>query len=278
MKKYPILVLIILSNILCFSQETETQFSDAIEDNSFFIEEAYNQEDGVVQHIFNSTYFTSPEEEFVFTFTQEWWVVNQTHQFSYTIPYSLESRSIEEPGDILLNYRYQLTTHEDEITTAPRLSFMFPSSLGRDYDPGDWGIQFNLPISKRMSNDFITHINAGMTWLPNAIIHGYTTHDGGQATAQRALFSYNIGASLIYLADEKYNFMLEVADNINANFDTNGDVVYENELIISPGFRYAIDTNSLQCVPGIAVPIRISEEMTNVGLFFYLSFEHPFLM
>ncbi|RPI00613.1 MAG: hypothetical protein EHM64_16905, partial [Ignavibacteriae bacterium] len=40
--------------ILLFSQETYgQQFNEAIEDNSFLIEEAFNQEDRVVQHIFN---------------------------------------------------------------------------------------------------------------------------------------------------------------------------------------------------------------------------------
>jgi len=39
---------------------------DGISDNSFFIEEAYNQEAGVVQHIFNAAYgvsnFRGPEQ------------------------------------------------------------------------------------------------------------------------------------------------------------------------------------------------------------------------
>jgi hypothetical protein len=48
------------------------QFSEAIEDNSFFIEEAYNQEYRVVQHIFNGIYFSKPQKDFAFTFTQEW--------------------------------------------------------------------------------------------------------------------------------------------------------------------------------------------------------------
>lgn len=54
-----------------------------IQDNSFFIEEAYNQEPGVVQHIFNLPIdFTNGSREIAPSFTQEWPVFSQTHQFS----------------------------------------------------------------------------------------------------------------------------------------------------------------------------------------------------
>ena len=62
---------------------------DVIEDNSFLIEEAYNQEEGVVQHIFTAAYTKSGRTHgWGFSFTQEWPVLSQTHQFSYTLPYS----------------------------------------------------------------------------------------------------------------------------------------------------------------------------------------------
>src|SRR5215204_4825988 len=85
---------------------------DVIEDNSFLIEEAYNQEPGVVQHIFNAFYSAdSRARGWAFTFTQEWPVFSQDHQFSFTIP-SFHSRDggkrVSGVGDILLNYRYQL--------------------------------------------------------------------------------------------------------------------------------------------------------------------------
>src|SRR5262245_43995826 len=60
-----------------------------IQDNSFFIEEAYNQEPGVVQHILNVPInFMNGSREITPSFTQEWPVFSQTHQFSYTIPYA----------------------------------------------------------------------------------------------------------------------------------------------------------------------------------------------
>ena len=61
-----------------------------IQDNSFLVEEAYNQEPGVVQHIFNlPILFAGHEKDISPSFTQEWPIFSQTHQFSYTIPYTL---------------------------------------------------------------------------------------------------------------------------------------------------------------------------------------------
>jgi hypothetical protein len=79
-----------------------------IQDNSFFIEEAYNQEPGVVQHILNVPIdFTNGSREIAPSFTQEWPVFSQTHQFSYTIPYAFteEDNGME---DMRLNYRLQV--------------------------------------------------------------------------------------------------------------------------------------------------------------------------
>ena len=60
---------------------------EPIADNSFLIEEAYNQEPGVVQHISN---FARPEggDAWDFGFTQEWPLGGMRHQLSYTVPSS----------------------------------------------------------------------------------------------------------------------------------------------------------------------------------------------
>ena len=53
------------------------RMAEGVQDNSFLIEEAYNQEPGVVQHIFNLTgsrdKMRGPDDRaWTFTFTQEW--------------------------------------------------------------------------------------------------------------------------------------------------------------------------------------------------------------
>src|SRR5438445_9821569 len=76
------------------AQEEPRRPVEGIMDNSFLIEEAYNQEAGVVQHIFNAVYgvdrvFGPQEHMLNLSFTEEFPVLSQTHQFSYTVPYTL---------------------------------------------------------------------------------------------------------------------------------------------------------------------------------------------
>lgn len=52
-----------------------------IQDNSFLLEEAYNQEAGVVQHI-QSFMYLKKSKDWIYTFTQEWPVPKETHQLS----------------------------------------------------------------------------------------------------------------------------------------------------------------------------------------------------
>lgn len=63
----------------------------------------------------------------------------------------------------------------------------------------------------------------------------------------------------------------------------NSERALERELTftISPGFRYAInfpELSKLQVVTGFATPIVFARDTSkpDVGLFFYLSFEHDF--
>src|SRR5690349_13537375 len=83
---------------------------DGIQDNSFLIEEAYNQDYGVVQHINNFTYLAQ-SKSWAYSFTQEWPVdAAPKNQLSYTL------LAVHAPvvgsgvgfGDVALNYRYQL--------------------------------------------------------------------------------------------------------------------------------------------------------------------------
>src|SRR5678815_6182707 len=100
-----------------------------IQDNSFLIEEAYNQEPGVVQHIFNAQYTTSGRlHGWNFSFTQEWPVFSLDHQLSYTIPsfHLIDDKDrVYGGGDILINYRYQaLEEGETKPAFAPRFSLI----------------------------------------------------------------------------------------------------------------------------------------------------------
>ena len=93
------------------ARAAEKQPIEVIEDNSFLIEEAYNQEPGVVQYSFSTVYNgDSRRRGWSFNFTQEWPVFFQDHQISYTVPlyHFVEGPDrIHGLGDITLNYRYQ---------------------------------------------------------------------------------------------------------------------------------------------------------------------------
>jgi len=91
---------------LLLASPAAAQELENIADNSFLIEEAYNQEAGVVQHISN---FVRDEagDSWVYVFTQEWPLGGMRHQLSYTVPLVSPEGFGTGLGDILLNYRYQ---------------------------------------------------------------------------------------------------------------------------------------------------------------------------
>src|ERR1044071_9205909 len=104
---------------------------DVIQDNSFIVEHAYNQEPGVVQNIFEAIYTTSGARRgWQFFFTQEWPVFGQEHQFSYVIPsdHLVDNGQHQNGiGDVLLNYRYQALEEGPVIPAfAPRFSLILP--------------------------------------------------------------------------------------------------------------------------------------------------------
>lgn len=242
---------------------------ERIQDNSFLVEEAYNQEEGVVQHI-NAFQYMRKSREWQYTFTQEWPIFSQTHQFSYSIPvvHKSDNSGSTGLGDVALNYRYQLVLR-DEVAVAPRVSLLTPSG---DYRRGmgsdAWGYQVNLPVSLTLSDKLVSHFNLGVTYVPES-----REPNGGKADT----VAYNAGASLIYGLVPGLDLMLEGvwygAEKVIAANSTER----ENTFLLNPGFRFAIDFKSgLQVVPGIAFPIGFDAARDDYGVFLYLSFEHPF--
>lgn len=254
-------------------ENLQAKFSVAIEDNSFFIEEAYNQERRVVQHISSVYHYSRPQSDTFYGFTQEWPFLGPRHQLSYTIPYSWQNAgTVHGVNDILVNYRYQLFEEDRWAAVAPRISLILPTGRVADgLGNGVAGVQIALPASKRLSNDWVVHANLGWTFLPRA--KGATP--GGRAV-RGDLSSYYGGGSIIFLADPHYNFLVEGLVMSNAEFDESGRAVHKIETLLSPGFRYAINLGHLQVVPGVALPIAFSKDLTRLGIFFYLSFEHPY--
>lgn len=249
------------------------KYSPAISDNSFLIEEAYNQEAGVMQTISTCNWYRRPQGDVFCTVTQEFPAPGQKHQLSYTLPFtSLSSGREKGVGDIVLNYRYQLTGESAALTMSPRVSLILATgNFRRGLGTGGSGLQFNLPMSKRLSEKFAMHLNAGGTFL-----RGATGFDGDGREIKRSLNSYNLGGSIIWLARKKFNLVFEYLENFTAEIGDSGAASRFNEKIVNPGTRFAIDIGPLQIVPGVSFPTSFAKGGRRTGVFFYLSFEHPF--
>jgi len=243
-----------------------------IRDNSFLVEEAYNQEDGVVQHISSFTRFRD-DRNWTYTFTQEWPVRSLKHQLSFTLPVQNEGEKgtgATGVGDLALNYRYQAVGGgEERIAFAPRLSLLLPTGdeeQGRG--AGAPGLQVNLPLSFEISSRLVAHSNVGMTHVPSA-----RNAQGDEADVT----GVHLGQSLIWLARPTFNAMLEAAWSREQDVTGPGETERGSAFFLSPGIRGAANfASGLQIVPGLAFPVGVGASRGERAVLLYLSFEHPF--
>jgi len=249
------------------SAASTSSAQEPIRDNSFLIEEAYNQEAGVVQHV---NAFLRPRSggEWLYAFTQEWPVGSERHQLSFTLPVQHLS-GLTRVGDVALNYRYQLAGPGGRLAVAPRVSLFLPTG---DHEQrvgaGAWGVWVNLPASVTLGSRLVTHWNAGAAVTPSA------KDPLGQTATIRV---YNLGGSAIWLIRPAFNLVVEAVWVRGEEVTAPGTTVAREEFLINPGIRWAHDFSSgLQIVPGIAFPIGVGASRGDQSVFLYLSFEHPF--
>jgi hypothetical protein len=237
-------------------------------DNSFLIEEAYNQEAGVVQHILTYTR-NRASGAWALSFTQELPAPDQTHQLSWTVTYA-EAGNPEpgrEFGDLLLNYRYQAAYEEGKAAFAPRLTAIFPSGSGpagsgfRGY-----GAQIGLPVSVRLNRWLEAHSNLGATWVPS-----------GKAGGEKAEWlSFSAGQSFVLGLTPRFNVLLETLF-VSTERRVAGLTTRDDLLLLSPGFRWGFDLpREVQVVVGLAAPIGVGPSSGERGVFGYLSVELPY--
>lgn len=270
--RYLAVVALLLRATDALAQERPAGPSPLIQDNSFLIEEAYNQGPGIVQHI--STFSrTARGGGWAYSFTQEWPVPGQRHQLSYTIPIGRTdeaSGSSAGLGDVAVHYRYQVGGAEGQATAfAPRLTVVLPSGASRrGLGAGGAGLQFNLPFSAELPASLVTHSNAGAT---------YTARARDASGSEAATVDVTLGQSVIWLVRPRLNLMLEAAWSRTQEIVGPGRTERGTELLLSPGLRGAIDLRSgLQIVPGLAFPIGLGPSRGERSVFVYLSLEHPF--
>ena len=126
------------------------------------------------------------------------------------------------------------------------------------------GYQVNLPFSTALGDRWFAHLNAGLTYLPEA-----------SSRPTRDLLHYNGGASVIYAATRNTHFLLEWIGNWNELADPGLPSERHFASVISPGVRHAFNfAGQSQLVVGLAAPVGLTAPAPDYGVFLYLSFEH----
>jgi Putative MetA-pathway of phenol degradation len=240
----------------------------AITDNSFLVEEAFNQEPGIFQNIFGAV---KTGRSWAAAFTQEWPIESQRHQFSYTLSW-LDAEGRNGFGDVLINYRYQaLMEGPGRPAFSPRVSLILPTGRARHgLGSGSPGLQINLPVSKQ-TGDWYWHWNGGVTWLPRA----QSDLDEVSPTRRENLTAPFLAGSGIYRLRPMFHLMLEsvvVFDESIAVRRTQRDTAFT----VAPGLRTGWDIGDRQVIIGFAVPITWSAGEREPGAFLYFSYELPF--
>jgi len=237
---YGVLCTAVLFMLVTRSVQAQTTPDPPISDNSFLIEEAYNQEAGVVQHIFN--YRRDRSGEWLATFTQEWPLGGQLDQLSYTLPLQSAIGSGAAIGDAAINYRRQLLGHDDDpVWFAPRLSLVLPSGSARKGTGiGGPGLQLNLPLSLRVNRALVTHWNAGA-----AIAHARNAL-GTRATVRAVA----VGASAIWLAAPTLNMEQRPPDAIGSGALTSYSLLVIADTGALSDVQYAIAVTVKQTFAG----------------------------
>ncbi|MBI5511497.1 MAG: transporter [Deltaproteobacteria bacterium] len=242
---------------------------ELIRDNLFLLEEAYNQEPGVIQHI--QGFVVEPKSGALsYTFTEEWPMPLDHHQLSLTLAWSREaSGAATRFGDLLLNYRYQAIGAGGAgwLALAPRLSLVVPTG---DYRAGAgrgaMGLQANIPVSIELNPTVVLHVNAGGTMTPSA------RSPGGKSAN---LFDAVAGLAVIWLPLSWANAFVEVSEASVADVGDDQRRTRTSVTTVSPALRFAWNaTPGLQVVPGVAMPVQRRDGETTVSVLGYLSIEH----
>lgn len=253
-----------MKKILFLLAISQMLMAEAIQDNSFLVEEAYNQEPGVVQFI-NVYQKNKDKNNWNYTFINEIPVISQDHQFSYELPFiHTDAPSQTELGDVKLNYRYEFFRSEKIVSTG-RVSLITPTGkYEKGAGTGQLGSEVSLISSIIITDKWVQHWNFGTAYTPKA-------KEAGGGTADNS--KYFMATSNVYLISESVNFMLEAVATSAQTTTADQKAEWGTTLTISPSLRYAIDYNDWQFVPGVAVPTGVGPSAGDVQYLVYLSIE-----
>ena len=226
-----------------------------IEANGFLVEEAYNQEAGVLQQIARAAGVHDGSWRGVYS--QEWPIFSERHQLELAVGVA-EHDGLAGLG---AEYRYLAVGGKDEpFSLSPALEVAWGLVEVEDGETeSEWEIEATLPASLRLGETLVANTNLGMSYTPE-------TGDTG----------FRLGQGLIWRAHPRLNLLLE-------GVFTRGDPLLREEegedesAVVSPGVQFAFPLrDDVQLVPGVAFPFGVGPSAGERAVMLYLSLEHPF--
>jgi hypothetical protein len=249
-----------------------------IEDNSFLVDEAFNQEKGVMQYTSNFYWSDMNSNCMAYTFTHEIPVFSNHHQVSYTLQYNFSqpfgtSRN-SGPGDMTIGYTYLATGKDDWLMTVPQINFIIPTGdPARGLGNGGFGGKLSLALTKRLSGAIVTHYNISYTTIYKADYY-INTFQAESRKGEKNIKVNTFAASVIWYPASRFNLMLESVANYVNGIGVNGSNLRGWQVISNPGVRFAADLNKALLVAGVSCPITFdSNSADQAGILIYLSIE-----
>lgn len=267
------LVLLILTGVSpAWAQETPAvKGLPPLRVNSFLVEEAYTQEEGIVEHIGAFRFSRDGTSEYILT--QEWPLFSAKHQISFALPLQrgvIASGRETGLGDVEVSYGYQLLGDDrSRLFVSPRLTARLPTGdeeHGRG--GGAPGVEVSLPASFTLSQSVVAHWVSGVSYTPSA-----KNARGDEAN----VVGYDLGASLVWMTHPNFGLLLGASWEGAEEVDGARETSRSNGLFIAPGVRGTVALASgLQLAPGLAVPIGVGPSSGERAMWLFLSVEHPF--
>lgn len=138
------------------------------------------------------------------------------------------------------------------------------------------GYCFNLPVS-RYGDNFDFHFNAGVTYTPAvSTILANDSGIGEVLSPRHNLSGYNLGASAFWKPRVDLHFFVETLALWNDEIDEIGFKRNNTQVFVNPGVRFAIIQDPVEWVLGVSVPVGLTRDSPDIGVFAYMSIEHTF--
>ena len=240
----------------------------AVVDNSFLLEEAYQQPSGTYQFI--QTYQTAFKKGsgYDYGFALEAPITDLVHQFSFSGTRSRsEDVSHGSMSDITINYRYQPYNRDGKLVTE-RFGLILPTGrVDQGSGRGVLGFEFMQAATIIFSERWANHWNLGVSLFPRAKF--------SDTQKRTTLTEVKAGTSWVYFLQDDINLMMELFLETEQTLNEDNEQETEMSVTLSPGIRFgkSYDWKEMEVVPGFGFPVQFAESNTDVGMILYLSFE-----